>query len=315
MPEPIKIVFAGTPEFAVPYLSGFIENPDFLVVGVVTQPDKPSGRKQELAASPIKALAQTQGWPIFQPEKMRGDADFFTALSGLRADLLVVVAYGQIIPNSVLSIFPRGAINVHPSLLPKYRGASPIQSALLNGEKETGITIMLMDDKMDHGPILAQEKYSLTGDETNESLHFSLAKSGVPLLLSTIKSYLSGEIRPRIQDDFQATFCRTISKEDGHIDWSASAQEIKRRIHAFYPWPATWTTLEDKRLKIFPPVEVLPGDDSSPIGSIKADNYRLIIRCGKDSLKVESLQLEGKNLTDVASFIKGHNNLSSQILI
>lgn len=314
MSKPIKIIFAGTPEFAVPYLSGFIDNPDFLVVGVITQPDKPSGRKQTLTASPIKVLAQTHGWPIFQPEKMRGDKDFFTALSEAAADLLVVVAYGQIIPADVLALFPRGAINVHPSLLPKYRGASPIQSALLSGEKETGITIMLMDDKMDHGPILAQEKHSLTGDETNESLHFSLAKSGVPLLLSTIKSYLSDEIKPRAQDDSSATYCQTITKDDGHIDWSVSAQEIKQRIHAFYPWPATWTTLEGKRLKIYPPVEVMSSDDPSPVGSIKPDNDALIIHCGKNSLRVKSLQLEGKNISDADSFIKGHKNLENHAL-
>ena len=286
MSEPIKIVFAGTPEFAVPYLSGFIDNPDFFVAGAITQPDKPSGRKQTLTASPIKALAERQGWPVFQPEKMRGDAEFFTALSEAGADLLIVVAYGQIIPDQILKIFPRGAINVHPSLLPKYRGASPIQSALLAGEAETGISIMLMDDKMDHGPILAQVRRKLTGEETNESLHFELAESGVPLLLSTIKSFVSGDITPQAQDDSLATYCQTITKDDGHIDWSSPAEQVKRQVHAFYPWPATWTTLGGKRLKIFPPVEIMPSDDSSPIGAIKADNGELVIRCGRDSLKI-----------------------------
>ena len=312
MPTPIKIVFAGTPEFAVPYLSGFIDQPDFSVTGVITQPDRPSGRKQILTPSPIKVLAEKYGWPIFQPETMRRDPELLEQISNLNADLLVVVAYGQIIPAEILALFPRGAINVHPSLLPKYRGASPIQSAILAGEKETGISIMLMDDKMDHGPILAQERISLTGDETNESLHFDLAKSGVPLLIATIKKYLAGEIKPRAQDDTEATFCQTITKDDGRIDWQKSALIVKHQIHGLHPWPGAWTELNGERIKIFPPIAVLP-EQLSP-GTILAADGRLIVGCGQDAVLIKELQVAGKKPTDASHFLLGHDNLDGQTL-
>lgn len=313
MANKIKIIFAGTPEFSVPYLAGLLADPDFSVLGVLTQPDRPSGRKQELSPAPIKVLAQKNNLKIWQPEKLKDDSKIIGELKKTGAALLIVVAYGQIIPQAVLDVFPKGCINIHPSLLPKYRGASPIQSAILNGEKETGISIMLMDAKMDHGPILAQEKAQLTGEETNESLHRQLADSGVKLLIETIKKFLSDEIKPIEQNHETATFCAPITKKDGKIDWQKPPEKIKQKIQAFYPWPGTWTTLDGKRLKIFPPV-IIDKDESQPAGQITVENEQLTVVCGKGKLIVSKIQLEGKTLITADNFIRGYANLSGKIL-
>lgn len=303
---PIKTIFAGTPEFALPYLKGLLDSPDFDVLGVITQPDKPSGRKQELTPSPVKILAQESGLKVFQPEKLRKDEAIAVELAALQPDLLIVVAYGQIIPQAILDLFPKGCINVHPSLLPKYRGASPIQNTILNGDKTTGVSIMLMDAQMDHGPILAQSSAALTGEETNESLHQKLAESGVPLLIQTIKDYLAEKITPQPQNEAEATYCQTITKEDGRIAWQDEAVKIKNKIYAFYPWPATWTILNGQRLKIFPPVEI--SDEPLRPGQVKINGEQLIIGTGAGSLLLHQIQLEGKKPTDTGSFIRGLKN-------
>lgn len=311
-----KIIFCGTPEFSVPYLEGLLADPDFFVSGIITQSDKPSGRDQAVSPSPIKLLAQKNNLPIWQPEKLRADESIVAELKKTGADMLIVVAYGQIIPKSILDMFPKGAINVHPSLLPKYRGASPIQSALLNGETETGISIMLMDEKMDHGPILCQERVALTGEETNESLHQQLAPLGVALLIGTIKKFLAGEIQPQAQNESEATFCAIITKEDGRLDWSKSAQEIKQKIHAFFPWPATWTTLNNQRLKIFPPVMIKKtGGSRKNVGELEIMESDLAVNCGQDKLILNKIQLEGKKEISASDFIRGHKDIGGKILI
>ena len=314
--SPIKTIFCGTPEFSVPYLEGLLNNPDFSVLGALTQPDKPSGRKQKLSPSPVKILAQKNNLKIWQPEKLKNNLEINNELRRMEVDLLVVVAYGQIMPQEILNIFPSGAINVHPSLLPKYRGASPIQSALLAGEKETGITIMLMDDKMDHGPVLAQQKIQLTGEETNESLHGQLTKIGVELLIETIKKYLGVEIKPQEQDHSAATFCAVITKDSARINWQEPARQIKHKIYAFYPWPATWTVLDNKRLKIFPPVVVktTSGQENKKAGQIQIDNSKLIVICGSNELELEKIQLEGKKEMLAEDFIRGYKDLNCKIL-
>lgn len=311
MTKPIKTIFVGTPEFSVPYLQGLLADPDFLVTGVITQPDKPLGRKQILTPSPIKLLAQSNGLTIWQPEKLRKDEYIVEALRNSGAELMVVVAYGQIIPQAILDLFPLGAINVHPSLLPKYRGASPIQNTILNGDKVTGVSIMLMDAQMDHGPILAQEITDLDGEETNESLHFKLATTGVPLLITTIKNYLNNSIVPQPQIDAEATFCQMITKEDAKIDWNQSATAIKQKIYAFYPWPATWTMLDGQRFKIFPTVEVIK--KSGPAGQIEVSGGQLIVYCGTDALQLHQIQLEGKKQTKAEDFIRGYKIIDSNL--
>ncbi|MFA6593996.1 MAG: methionyl-tRNA formyltransferase [Candidatus Buchananbacteria bacterium] len=312
--KPLKIIFAGTPEFAVPYLRGLLAEANFEIIGVVTQPDRPSGRKQELASPPVKVLAAENNLKIWQPEKLKGNEELLRELKTLEFDYLVVTAYGLIIPAEFLALAKGGNINVHPSLLPLYRGASPIQSAILNGEKETGVTVMLMDEKMDHGPILAQEKVALTGEETNESLHFQLAGFGVPLLIKTIKDFAEGKIKPQEQNHEAATFCAIIDKAQARIDWRNPAEEIKRKVHAFYPWPAAWTTLDGLRLKVLPPATAIADDTGSyELGQIKL-NGNLAVCCGEGWLELKQLQLEGKKVMSAEDFIRGYKDLDGKIL-
>jgi len=310
MIKPIKIIFCGTPDFSVPYLEGLINDPAFLVAGVITQSDKPSGRDQKPSSSPVKLAAIKNQLRIWQPEKLKTDEAIGGELRTVGADLLVVVAYGQIIPASVLALFPLGAINVHPSLLPKYRGASPIQSALLAGETETGITIMLMDEKMDHGPILSQLKVKLTGEETNGSLHEQLAETGVGLLLETIKKYLNGDLKPQEQNHDEATYCATIVKADGRIDWMQSAQTIKRKLYAFYPWPAVWTAWGDQRIKFFPPAEII--EITKAPGEVFEVDGRLAVSSGSVSLIINGWQLAGKNRVKNEDFLRGFSSIVGQ---
>lgn len=302
----IRIVFAGTPDFAVPYFNILKNDAAFEIAGVITQSDKPSGRKQELTPSPVKQAAAAAGIAILQPEKLLGNQEIIDEIKKLSPDLLIVVAYGLIIPKAILELFQRGAINVHPSLLPQYRGASPIQSAILNGEKNTGISIMLMDEKMDHGPILKQVEVALSGEETNQSLHLQLAELGSPLLTETIKQYLAGRITPQEQNHGEATFCKTINKEDAQINWQLSAQEIKQKVYAFYPWPATWTTWNGKRLKIYPPVQVIPEQSDIKAGEAFLNDNRLAVKAGVDALIISRLQLEGKKEVSAEEFLRGY---------
>lgn len=310
MKQPIKIIFVGTPEFAVPYLGGLFKDTDFSVLAVVTQPDKLSGRKQLLTASPVKLEALKHNIKVFQPEDLRNDEHVIEEIKQLNPDLLVVVAYGQIIPQSFLNLFPSGCINVHPSLLPKYRGASPIQNTILNGDAETGVTIMLMDEKMDHGPILTQSHHQLNGTETNESLHNDLALAGVPLLINTIKDFLDQKIVAREQDHEQATFCRIIKKEDGAIDFSDTALSIKNKIYAFYPWPATHGELDGKRIKFFPPVRII--EKQAKPGEIFKIANELAIGCLDKSLIIENWQPEGKKMMANGDFLRGRPEVISR---
>lgn len=314
MNKPIKIVFAGTPDFAVPFLEGLFNDSNFSICGVITQPDKPIGRKQELTAPPIKLLATKHQITVWQPEKLRDNADILEELKKVGAELLVVVAYGQILPQAILNLFPLGAINVHPSLLPKYRGASPIQSAILNDEEKTGISIMLMDAKMDHGPILAQEEVFLDGTETNESLHGLAAIKGVPLLVKTIKDFADKKISGIAQNDAEATFCRTINKEEARINWSDSAKKISAQVRGLYPWPVAWTTFNGKRLKIFPPIEVVESVDKAAIGSITIDNGKIRVQCGQGAIMINKVQLEGKNAMNSKEMINGIKGLVEKSL-
>ncbi|MFA5029522.1 MAG: methionyl-tRNA formyltransferase [Patescibacteria group bacterium] len=307
-----KIIFAGTPEFAVPFLKALTEDSDFEIIGVITQPDKPSGRKQEFVPSPIKQLALKLGLKIWQPGSVKNNPELEKELKQVSPDLLVVVAFGQIIPQEILDLAKFGNINVHPSLLPKYRGASPVQSAILTGETKTGVTIMLMDQKMDHGPILSQKTLLLNSEETNQSLHQALAELGVPLLLTTIKGFLGGKIKPQEQNHESATFCQTITKDSAKIDWSNAAIEIKRKIYAFYPWPGVWAIWGGKRIKFFPPAEIV--NDSKKPGEIFLSGDGLAVGCGQGSLKISKLQLEGKKEMTAQEFLRGYNKVVGEIL-
>lgn len=245
----MRIVFMGTPEFSVPSLNALLRS-GHAVVGVVTQPDRPKGRGQELAASPIKQLALAHKIPILQPLKMK-DPAFLESLSAWKPDLIAVTAFGRILPKVVLDLPPKGCINVHASLLPKYRGAGPIQWAIIKGERETGITTMLMDEGMDTGAMLLQERVSIEPDETAGTLSVKLAEIGGRLLITTLEHLEKGSLAPTAQDHGCATMAPLLKKEDGLLDWTQSAADLANRVRGLTPWPGAYTFAGEERWAIW----------------------------------------------------------------
>ncbi len=308
MTPKIKVIFVGTPKFSVPYLNALLSDDSFEVVGIITQPDKPIGRKKIITPSPVKQIALENNLLVFQPEKLKSDEEVVPKLKDLKADLIIVVAYGQIIPAEILAIPKLGNINVHPSLLPKFRGASPIQNAILNNETVTGVTIMLMDEKMDHGAVLAQNKLSLGDLETSESLHKLMSnKDQTDFLIETIKAFCANNLKPQIQDDSAATFCKLITKAEAQINWTDSATNISAKIRAFYTWPVAWTILNNQKIKIFPPVEIL--NINNKPGKIFVFENKLAIGCGSDSIALSDIQIEGKNKIKAIDYYLGHKKI------
>lgn len=247
------IIYFGTPELAATILEKIIDANQYEITAVISQPDQPVGRKQILTASPVSLLANQHQIPVLKPTKL--DQSFINEHQDqLSADLYIVAAYGKIIPQTMLDFPTHGAINVHGSLLPKYRGASPIQSAILNGDQVTGVTIMQMDAQMDHGNILTTRQITIDTTETSQSLSIKMANTGADLLLETIPDYLAGQITPQPQDDSQATFCKLISKQDGYfeIDNPPAPAVFDRMIRAYYPWPNVWTRWDGKVVKFYP---------------------------------------------------------------
>lgn len=240
------IIFIGTSQFAVPPLEKLIKN-KYNIIKVITAPDKPTGRKQEITPSPVKKAALKYNLPLLQPERI---AAFKSEISASQPDLIVLAAYGKIIPKNILDIPKFGCLNLHPSLLPKYRGPSPIQTAILNGDQFTGLTIMKMDEKIDHGPIIAQKKIAITSQENSQTLEKKLAQLAANSLIEILPQYLQGKIKPQAQDEKQASYTKILTREDGQIDWQQSAQAIARKVRAFYPWPGTWADFNGKRVKI-----------------------------------------------------------------
>jgi methionyl-tRNA formyltransferase len=293
-----RIVFMGTPEFAVPSLEALLQH--HKVVGVVTQPDRPAGRGGELRPPPIKALALAHGIACVQPIKLREVKDWLQAQD---ADLFVVAAFGQILPQSVLDIPRCGCLNVHGSLLPRWRGAAPIHAAIRAGDSETGITIMKMDAGLDTGPMLTKAAIPIAPDDTSASLHDRMAKLGADLLIETIPRYLSGEITPQPQDDQLATYAPQIAKEDGQIDWNQPAVQIERTIRAFDPWPGTFTHWEGKLLKIHRG-RVRAGQQTP--GSVVLVEGSLCVGTAEGLLQLEEVQLEGKKRVSAADFVRGY---------
>lgn len=313
---PINLIFLGTPDLAVPFLEALTNEPDFKVLAVVTQPDRPVGRKQILTPSPIKELALKKGLPVLQPETLK-DETIQNKLANLEADIFIVVAYGLMIPNKILSLPKLGCLNVHPSLLPKYRGPSPIQSAIVNGDKETGISIMILDKGMDTGPILAQEKIVLSDDETQGSLIEKIKLLGPKLLIKTLHDYSAGKIKPVSQDNSQTVVCKMLSRDSGHIDWNRSAIEINRQIRAYQPWPGCWTIWlrDDKeiRLKILK-VKLSEIKTSEIPGTVKIIENNLICQTVENSLEILELQPEGRPVMKTNEFIRGYKDIDGSIL-
>ncbi|MFH0856969.1 MAG: methionyl-tRNA formyltransferase [bacterium] len=305
----INILFFGTSEFAVPTLQKLIDN-NYSIAAVVTQPDKPVGRKQIITPPPVKLLAEKYNIPVLQPETLKSFSSQFPNLKSKISNLklIAVASYGKIIPNEILKMSQFGALNVHPSLLPKYRGPAPIQAAILNGDKETAVTIMLMDKEMDHGPILTQKKFFIDSTPTFLWLHDKLSSLGADLLIKTIPEWISGEITPIPQDDSLAAYTKIIKKDDGKILWNKSAIEIERQIKAFTPWPGCWSVFQGKRIKI---IDATASDKQisvkNPGQIFKTDKNKMIAVCDQGCLEILTLQLEGKKPISGEEFLRGHN--------
>ena len=302
-----RIVFFGTPSFAVPSLRSLLQGPD-KVVAVVTQPDRGKGRGQKVIYSPVKEVALQHGIPLFQPDRVREEA-FQENVRNARPELLIVVAFGQILPKSLLEIPGSGAINVHASQLPKYRGAAPIQWAVLNGEKVTGVTTMLMDEGMDTGDILFEKEVPIQEKETAGTLHDRLSALGADLLLETIEKMKAGDIHPVRQNHPVATYAPILKKEDGHIDWKREARAIDCQVRGLDPWPGAFTYWEGKLLKI------CAGEAADSVSGVAAGTPGTVVwvcadfielRTGKGSYLIREVQLEGKRRMKVGDFLLGH---------
>lgn len=297
-------IFFGTPDFAVPVLNSIIKLPFLNLKTVVTQPDKPVGRKQELTPPPVKKVALDNNISVLQPEKIKGE-EFEKEVKKLKPDVAIIVAYGRIVPENLLAIPEFGFLNIHASLLPKFRGASPIQTAILEGEKETGVTLMKIDAGLDTGPVIFQKEINIDPDDNFETLHDKLAKLGAELLEQSLQDYLEGKIFPTTQNNYQATDSKIIKKEDGRIDWQKSARHIERQIRAFTPWPGAYCGCSNKRLKI---IEAKVSDINAVLepGQVSAEHQSIIIGCGQGNLEIVAVQLEGKKTQPIFEFIKGH---------
>jgi methionyl-tRNA formyltransferase len=308
VPHPAPVIFFGTPAFAVPTLNALADDARFTVHLVVTQPPRPVGRGREIQKSAVHVAADARGLPVFAPNRLRSP-EVVTLLASESPALFVVAAYGKILRPEVLNIPDRGTLNVHASLLPAYRGAAPINAAILDGVLETGVTIMLMDVGLDTGPTLAQKRMTIPPDATTATLTATLADLGAPLLVETAARWLAGEIAPMLQDDTAATVTHLLKKEDGEIDWSVPAARLARMERAYMPWPGLFTTLGGKRL-ILHGLSAVPSIRDVPPGTIVAvgpDGLR--VRAGAGDLLIARVQPEGKAAMTAAAFAAGRPNL------
>lgn len=307
-----KVVFMGSPDFAVPALQALIHAPDFEVLGVVTQPDRPAGRGGRVKMQPVKEVALAYDLPVYQPEKLRGAAE--TPLLEWKAEVFVVAAYGQILKQSVLEMPRFGCINIHGSLLPRWRGAAPIQAAIRAGDAESGLTIMQMDAGLDTGAMLLKSVIPLEARETGRTLHDKLAAMSGELLLKALRGFFGGEISPEAQDEALATYAPRIEKAEGQIHWAHTAIEIDRHVRAFDPAPSTYTFWAGKLLKIVAG-EVLPKSDlgHGEVGRGDKD-YPLRIGTGAGDFAPTFLQLEGKKRLSAADFLNGNPEILGAVL-
>lgn len=314
MPElekKINTIFIGTPEFALPSLRALINDSDFKILAVITQPDKKVGRKQTITAPPIKIEAQKFNLQVMQPDKIITIAE---NISAMQPDIIIVVAYSQIIPEEILNIPKYGCINVHGSLLPKYRGAACIQAAIINGDEDTGITIMKMDKGLDTGPIFMQEKIKINDSDTTDTIYDKLSRLGGQLLPPIIKTYTHGGLYAEPQDDKLSSYSPRIQKNDGLIDWQKPAMVIERFIRAMTSWPGAWTLWEEKKIIIKKAHIIENNNPELSAGQVFIHESIPAIKCGENALLINKLQLEGKNETTGDAFLRGYQSFADSIL-
>ncbi len=304
----MKIVFMGTPDFAVPCLQALLDHP-YEVVGVFTQPDKPKGRGYQLTPPPVKELAVSKGIPVSQPTTLR-DGTALEQLKIWKPDLIVVVAYGKFLPKEILELPRLGCINVHASLLPKYRGAGPIQWAILNGETVTGVTTMYMAEGMDTGDMLERASLEIGPDETADELHDRLSALGAKLLLSTVDKAEKGTLQPEKQDDSLASYAPMLTKDLSHIDFSQPAQKIHNQIRGLSSWPAAYTSYQGKRLKVY---KSCMRDGSGEPGLLM-DPKRMIVACGEGAIELVEVQYEGSRKMSGEEFLRGKKPAEKEFL-
>jgi methionyl-tRNA formyltransferase len=309
MIQSVNLVFCGTPRFAVPTLDKLVEAA-FRVELVVTQPDRPKGRGLELVSSPVKQRALELGLPTVQPESIKKNEAFRAQLAALKPDAIIVVGYGRIIPQWMLDLPSLGNINLHASLLPKYRGAAPIQWAIARGETVTGVTTMKIDAGLDTGDILLQQEIPILPDDTAETLSPKLADIGATLTVETLRRLQAGSVYPRRQDNAQASLAPILKKEDGLIDFSRPAAEILNRMRGFQPWPGAYSKFRGKSLQIWKAVAI---NRALPSSELKMQSDRLLVGCGQGTaIELLELQLEGKKRTSACDFLRGYRPLPGE---
>ncbi|MFM5094499.1 methionyl-tRNA formyltransferase [Aeromonas rivipollensis] len=302
----LKLIFAGTPDFAARHLAALLSS-DHEVVAVYTQPDKPAGRGQKLTASPVKELALANDLPVYQPASLRNEAAQ-AELAALGADLMVVVAYGLILPKAVLDTPRLGCLNVHGSLLPRWRGAAPIQRAIWAGDAETGVTIMQMDVGLDTGAMIRKVSCPIAADETSASLYDKLAELGPQALVDTLGAMAAGDTAAEAQDDALANYAQKLSKEEARIDWSMEAVAIERCIRAFNPWPISWFEVAEQTIKVWQ-AEVIDSDHGQSAGTLlKADKQGIDVATGKGVLRLLTLQPPGKKAMSVPDLLNSRRD-------
>ncbi|MBU6360999.1 MAG: methionyl-tRNA formyltransferase [Chloroflexi bacterium] len=311
----MRIIFMGTPQFAVPSLQTLIDHPELgELVAVVTQPDAPAGRGNVLTQSPVKQLALQHGLPILQPPSLK-PADEVAKLRDLRPDVIIVAAFGQILRRDVLDLPPHRCINVHASLLPRWRGASPISAAIGAGDASTGVTIMLMELGLDSGPMLSQRAVPIEAQHNTGTLTPVLAQVGADLLTETLPRWLCGEIVPQPQDAALVTHCRTLKKEAGKIEWTRPAVELERHIRAMSPWPSASTTWQGKNLKILKAAPSVQFDRMlRPPGQVFAQGKQILVACGGGAIELIEIQLEGKKAASAGDFARGQREFVGAVL-
>lgn len=311
MAQPFNLVFCGTPHFAVPTLEKLLAS-GFSVSLVVTQPDRPRGRGLELAPSPVKASALKLGLPITQPERIKNNPEFQSHLSSLNPDAIIVVGYGRMIPQWMLDLPRHGNINLHASLLPKYRGAAPIQWAIARGESVTGVTTMRIDSGLDTGDVLLQEEIPIAPEDTAETLGPRLAVIGADLVVETLRGLQTGKVQPRPQDNAKATLAPILKKEDGRIDFHRTAQESCNHLRGFQPWPGAFTTFRGKTLQVW---AAKPSQSESAPGEFTVQGDHLFIGSGKSTaLELLELQPEGKKRMAARDFVHGYHPTTGEKL-